>query len=396
MKIGIDARFWDESGVGRYTRNLVEQLQEIDKTNEYVLFVSSKVYQEIKNQTLPAGRQESKIKNNKNWKLVETAIHWHSIGEQFKFPQIINRENLDLMHFPYFSVPVFYHKPFVVTIHDLILHHFATGEATTRSRLVYYLKLLGYKFIIKTSARNAKKIITVSKATKVEVIKHLHVPEEKITVIYEGAFSPPQPPLIRGGVQTSPPEKGELEGVLLDYLLHVGNLYPHKNMDLLLKTFMKIKDGENLPVQLIIAGKEDYFYYKFQKKVKELGLQNQILFMGEISDSKLQYLYQNALALISTSLMEGFDLPTIEAMNNNCLVLASDIPVHREICENIAIYFDPEKEEDLISKIKEVCSNGKEKYKEKIENGKSRASKFNWQQMAKETMKVYEEILNIT
>jgi len=396
MKIGIDARFWDESGVGRYTRNLVEQLQEIDKTNEYVLFVSSKVYQEIKNQTLPAGRQESKIKNNKNWKLVETAIHWHSIGEQFKFPQIINRENLDLMHFPYFSVPVFYHKPFVVTIHDLILHHFATGEATTGSRLVYYLKLLGYKFIIKTSARKAKKIITVSKATKVEVIKHLHVPEEKITVIYEGAFSPPQPPLIRGGVQTSPPEKGELEGVLLDYLLHVGNLYPHKNMDLLLKTFMKIKDGENLPVQLIIAGKEDYFYYKFQKKVKELGLQNQILFMGEISDSKLQYLYQNALALISTSLMEGFDLPTIEAMNNNCLVLASDIPVHREICENIAIYFDPEKKEDLISKIKEVCSNGKEKYKEKIENGKSRASKFNWQQMAKETMKVYEEILNIT
>jgi len=381
MKIGIDARFWDESGVGRYIRNLVEELVEIDKINEYVLFVSTKNHQRIKN-------QESRIRGKKNWKIVPTDIHWHSIEEQFKFPQIINRENLDLMHFPYFSVPVFYHKPFVVTIHDLILHHFATGEATTRSRLVYYLKLLGYKFIIKTSARNAKKIITVSKATKVEVIKHLHVPEEKITVIYEGVGEIlPNPPLKKEGIP--PFAKGR-------FLLHVGNLYPHKNMDLLLKTFMKIKDGENLHVQLIIAGKEDYFYYKFQKKVKELGLQNQILFMGEISDSKLQYLYQNALALISTSLMEGFDLPTIEAMNNNCLVLASDIPVHREICENIAIYFDPEKKEDLISKIKEVCSNGKEKYKEKIENGKSRASKFNWQQMAKETMKVYEEILNIT
>lgn len=382
MKIGIDARFWDESGVGRYIRNLVSHLEKIDKKNSYVLFVSKKNNLELK---------------NKNWKIVQTDIHWHSIEEQIKFPQIINRENLDLMHFPYFSVPIMYHKPFVVTIHDLILHHFATGEATTRSQMIYQLKLLGYKFIIKNSAQNARKIITVSNATKDEIIEHLSVSKEKIAIIYEGAREIlPNPPFKKEGIP--PFAKGRLGGILRvankNYLLHVGNLYPHKNMNLVLSSLKKIKDKEGLVVQLIIAGKKDYFYKRFQKKAKELGLQNQILFLGEVSDSKLQQLYENALALISPSLMEGFDLPTIEAMKNNCIILASDIPVHREICKDIAVYFDPKSPEDLTSKLKQVYKNKKEMYNEKIKSGKSRASQFSWEQMARETLNIYEEILN--
>lgn len=396
MKIGIDARFWDESGVGRYTRNLIEQLQEIDTTNDYVLFVSPAYNQKFKTQTMPASRQDSKLKIKKNWKIISTNIHWHSLEEQIKFPQIINKENLDLMHFPYFSVPISYHKPFIVTIHDLILHHYATGEATTRSQLVYYLKLFGYKFIMKKSAQNARKIISVSNSTKQEIIEHLHIPQEKISVIYEGvSLTLPNPPLSwrELGIVSSP-DKGRSGGVLLNYFLHVGNLYPHKNMDLLLKTFVKIKDEKNLPVKLVIAGKKDYFYQKFKKKVKELDLQNQVIFLGEVTEEKLYRLYQNAIALISPSLMEGFDLPTIEAMSNNCLVLASDIPVHKEICRDTAIYFDPKNPEDLITKIKEIYSNGKEVYKEKIINGISRASKFNWRQMARQTLAVYKETLN--
>lgn len=390
MKIGIDCRFWDESGVGRYVRSLVRELTEIDKTNEYVLFVSSKDYQRIKNSPKGTGFIEaahgSRIKGKKNWKIIPTDIHWHSIEEQIKFPEIINREALDLMHFPYFSVPVFYHKPFVVTIHDLILHHFATGEATTRSQLVYQLKLLGYKFIMKNSARYAKKIITVSHATKQEVTEHLHVPEEKISVIYEGVDS--KIPVIARSTTKVGDEAISLK--YKSYLLHVGNLYPHKNMNLVLSAFKKIKDEEKIPIKLIIAGKEDYFYKLFQEKAIELGLQNQIIFLGEVSDSKLQQLYQNALALISPSLMEGFDLPTIEAMKNNCLILASDIPVHREICKDIAIYFDPKSPEDLTLKIKQVYKNKKDMYKGKIKSGRSRASQFDWQQMARETLKVYE------
>ncbi len=175
MRIGIDARLWNESGVGRYTRNLVLQLQEIDKENEYVLFVLDKDKEEILKQ----------VQNDK-FSLAKADIHWHTIEEQLKFPQILDEENLDLVHFPYFSVPIFYNRPFVVTIHDLILHHFPTGQASTLPFPFYWVKLFGYRFVIFMTAKKSRKILTVSNATKQEIVDHLGVSSEKIVVTYEG------------------------------------------------------------------------------------------------------------------------------------------------------------------------------------------------------------------
>src|SRR5690349_17429006 len=114
MRIGIDARLWRETGVGRYIRNLVWQLQKLDKQNDYVLFVQNGFTRD------ELGFTDSR------WKIVPTGIHWHSLSEQKDFPKLLNKENLDLMHFPYFSHPIFYNKPFVITIHDLIVTHFPT------------------------------------------------------------------------------------------------------------------------------------------------------------------------------------------------------------------------------------------------------------------------------
>ena len=101
MKVGIDGRFWSQTGVGRYTRNLVKNLQVLDKKNEYVLFLNKDDYDKF-HITL----------QDKRWKIVKTDILWHSLKEQLLFPRILKKENLDLMHFPYFSVPLFYKKPF--------------------------------------------------------------------------------------------------------------------------------------------------------------------------------------------------------------------------------------------------------------------------------------------
>src|SRR3989344_7264399 len=117
MKIGIDVRLWNETGVGRYTRNLIKELQKLDQKNEYVLFVLEKDVSSIRY-----------FVSNKNWKITIANIRWHSVDEQIKFSQILSNEKLDLVHFPYFSVPVFYSGKFVVTIHDLIINHFSTGE----------------------------------------------------------------------------------------------------------------------------------------------------------------------------------------------------------------------------------------------------------------------------
>ena len=93
MKIGIDCRLLNETGVGRYVRNLVKELQILDKKNDYVLFALSK------------DRDQLKIQNSK-FKIVYTDIKWHTLDEQLRFPRILNRENLDLVHFPYFSIPI--------------------------------------------------------------------------------------------------------------------------------------------------------------------------------------------------------------------------------------------------------------------------------------------------
>src|SRR5688500_2177969 len=132
MKIGIDARLWSQTGVGRYIRNLVTNLQEIDTKNEYVLFVQKQDLESIR----------YKVSSNK-YTLVPTDINWHSVKEQVAFPYLLYKQDLDLMHFPYFSLPILYNRPFVITLHDLIIHHFSTGKASTLPVPLYKLKHLG-------------------------------------------------------------------------------------------------------------------------------------------------------------------------------------------------------------------------------------------------------------
>ena len=369
MRIGIDCRLWNETGVGRYTRNLVKNLQIADKSNEYTLFVLSKDYESIKYYVLSSKYH--------NWKIVRTNIRWHTVEEQLKFPNILNKENLDLMHFPYISAPFFYSKPFVVTIHDLIPLHFPTGEASTLPLPLYKIKLLGYKFILSAAAKKAKKIITVSNATKKEIIDHLKADPNRVVVAYEGvSFNS------KFKIQNS---KFKIQ----KYFLYAGNVFPHKNIDRLLEAF-NLLVFQHSEISLVMVGKEDYFYKRLKDKVRSMGLQKSVLFYGEVSDEELVSLYRNAKALIMPSLMEGFGLPVLEAMANKCLVLGSNIPALGEICGDGAIYFDPYDINDIARKMKEVYYDNTYHHRDKIKKGLERSKKFSWEKMAKETLKIYE------
>ncbi len=364
MRIGIDCRLWDKTGVGRYIRNLVLNLRKIDKKNEYILFVLSKNYKEINSQL-----------STLNFQLVVADIRWHTLREQIEFPKILNRENLDLMHFPYFSVPLLYNRPFVVTIHDLIINHFPTGQASTLSFPIYNLKLLGYKFVLAKAAKNAKKIIAVSNATKREILDHLGVDSEKVVVTYEG-------------VDQKLAVSSQKSAVKRKYFLYVGNAYPHKNLDRLLQAFSILNSHTNL----VLVGKEDYFYKRLKRKVQDLKLSNKVIFLQNVSDEDLTDLYKNALALVVPSLMEGFGLPAMEAMANKCLVLASDIPSLKEVCADAAIYFDPYNPKDIVEKMKEVCFNDLNHFSQKTKKGLERVKLFSWEKMARETLKVYNSL----
>lgn len=368
MRIGIDCRLWNESGVGRYTRNLVFNLAKIDKKNKYVLFVLSKDYKEINFQL-----------STLNLQLIVADIRWHTLEEQIKFPSILNKENLDLVHFPYFSIPIFYNKPFVITIHDLIINHFPTGKASTLPLPLYGLKILGYKYIVRKASQKAKKILTVSNATKTEIIDHLGVDKDKVVVTYEG-------------VDRKLAVSSQKLLVKSKYFLSVGNAYPHKNIERLIDAFSNILSRKNSDIFLVLVGKENFFYRRLKEKVAEMKLEKNILFFGEATDEELSQLYKNALALIMPSLMEGFGLPALEAMENKCLVLASDIPSLRETCGDAALYVDPFNTSSIFDKLKFILENSDIK-KEFIGKGILQTKKFSWEKMAKETLSVYNEAL---
>lgn len=362
MRIGIDCRLWNESGVGRYIRNLVKNLQALDKDNTYVLFVLNKDYDNVKS-----------IIHNSKFIIHKANIRWHTFSEQLLFPLLLVREKLDLVHFPYFSVPILYSGKFVITIHDLIPLHFATGVATTLPQIFYGLKRLGYKLVIRKASDKAIGIITVSKATKEEIIKHLNVDPDKVVVTY-------------GGVDEKVSSiKQQVSSIKGKYFLYVGNAYPHKNLERLLKAF-SILVSKYPNISLVLVGKEDYFYKRLKEKVKKKKLENKVIFYGEAKDEDLAPLYKHAISLVVPSLMEGFGLPALEAMVNNCLVLASDIAALREVCEEAAIYFNPYDIDDIKNKMEKAL---KENWDKNLKTGFTRAKNFSWEKMAKQTLKVY-------
>lgn len=369
MRIGIDGRLWNETGVGRYIRNLVANLAEIDKSNEYVLFLRKQEY-------------DSLITPGNNFRKRLADVQWHSFAEQTVFLNILYKENLDLVHFPYFSYPIFYKRPFVITIHDLILFYYPTGKASRLPGWIYQLKLFMYERLMYQAASHAKKIFAVSNATKNELIHQLKADPERVVVTYEGEHLE---------TAIAPLAKDSVIRIPSQYFLYVGNAYPHKNLEKLLKVFEEF--SEEIPqVDLVLVGKEDYFYEQLQRKILEFKLVNSVTLLTSVTDAQLQSLYRGAIALVMPSLMEGFGLPTVEAMANNCLVLASGIPSLREVCQDAAIYFNPLDRDDMRNALKNAYYNQAALATNK-KIGLERVKMFSWRKMAEETLQIYESVL---
>lgn len=372
MKIGIDVRLWNETGVGRYIRNLVRNITVLDNRNTYVLFARAEDVSVIE-QIIP-----------KTWKIVTTTIHWHSLSEQVSFLPILYKEQLDLMHFPYFSLPVLYNRPFVVTIHDLIIHSFATGRASTLPLPLYHLKRFGYKKVIEEATKKAVKVIVPLEAVKKDVEETLGIVSKQIVVTKEG-------------FDTTITEKhGPIRTQLTDkkkYFLYVGNAYPHKNIENLVTAFLRFqKIPGNEEYSLVLVGKEDYFYGKIKKMyAKEKNVQ----FLHNVSDSELGYLYNHAIALVSASRMEGFGLPCLEAAECECLIAVSDIPSFKEVCGEHALYFSPISSEQITPIFSEILSLSVDKRKTLIDGAKNHAKIYSWQKMTQETIKLYESCVSI-
>lgn len=371
MKIGIDARFFGPigKGLGRYTERLIENLERIDKTNQYVIFLRRENWNDYYPQ-------------NPNFKKVLADYRWYTLAEQIMFPKIIKKENVDLMHYPHFNVPIFCQKKFVVTIHDLILYHFPTQRASTLSPLFYKLKYWAYKKVIRHAIKKSAKIFAVSEFTKQDILKHFNIPAEKIEVTYGACDG------VEHG-QLKIPEKEYLKkrGVTKPYLLYVGNAYPHKNLEKLIEVFKHIKKTHQLKLQLVLVGKKDYFYNRLEKTNDDPD----ILFFGFALEPVLADLYRNAKLYVFPSLLEGFGLPPLEAMAYGLPAAVSNTSCLPEILGEATLYFNPKNKEEFTATIMKGLTD--EKLKENlIKEGFQQIKKYSWKKTAQKTLKIYNSL----
>jgi len=363
MRIGIDARFVGPqgTGIGVYTENLIKNLQKIDKHNQYFIFLHKNNWSHLKF-------------TNKKFTKVLADISWYSLEEQTKLSGIFKSQNLDLLHVPHFNVPIIYRGKFIVTIHDLIHHHFPQTSATTKNFILFKLKRAAYHRIFKNAITKSKKIIVPSNFVKEDLIKTFKIRPQKIVVTYEAAedeYFTDQRSTINDQRST---------------IIYVGNAYPHKNINLLLNAF-KISNLANITtLKLILVIPRNVFSDRLLGEIKNRNLQDKIEILNYKRPSELIKLFQNSQAYIFPSLAEGFGIP---GLNAKVPLLCSNIPVFHEIYGNAAFYFDPKDPHDLASKIEEVLivSRTKEKL---IKEGNQQVKIYSWLKMAKETSEVYQ------
>jgi len=406
MKIGIDARLYGtkHGGIGRYTAELVKNLEKVDSQNDYFIFLARNNFDEYQPQ-------------NSRFKKVSADFKVYGVFEQSLYPFLLYSYNLDLVHFTHFNVPLLYAKRYIVTIHDLIISHYPSSRATTLNPVLYRLKLFFYNFIVKSAASRAKQIIAVSQFTKDDIVRLLKVRPEKIAVVYEGVDLPAISDF------DCPVVKRDL-GIGDEFIMYVGSAYPHKNLEKLIEAFAEVAKIRP-QLQLALAGKKNFFYQRLEEFANNVILREAdimsgdrgdlvaeehddlkheiptvaslpwndntlkpIIFTGYLPDEQIACLYKSALLYVFPSLIEGFGLPPLEAQSYGLPVASSDKTCLPEVLGDSALYFDPENVEDMVAKIGAALSD--EELRASLrERGYENVKKYSWHKMAEEIKKLY-------
>jgi|Deesub1362B_J571_1020462.scaffolds.fasta_scaffold00102_53 glycosyltransferase involved in cell wall biosynthesis len=364
MKIGLITVAMDEkrAGIARYCYNLIKNLKKIDNKNEYILIHRKKTSEEgshlNRELIIPYPRVPLK----------------RTIGNYLQLPLKLKKESFDLIHDPSQISPFLFSFPSlkVLTIHDLSPILFPE----TYGMIHVFLQ----KYILPKSLKNVDKVIAVSESTKRDIVKYLGFPEEDIKVIYNGVEE-----------RFKPLDQDLCSHEYTPYILFVGTLEPRKNITTLLKAFYILKK-KGIKHKLVIVGGKGWKYRKIYEVVKKLNLSENVKFLGHVADDELPKLYSGADLFVYPSLYEGFGLPPLEAMACGCPVITSNVSSLPEVVGDAGIMVDPLDKNGLADAIYKVL-NDEGLREEMVKRGLKRVKIFSWEICAKETLKVYREVV---
>lgn len=362
MLIGIDgneANVSNKVGIGQYAYNVLVNIYKSDKKNKYIIYLKDKPRFDLPPE-------------NDNW-------HYCVFGPKPLWTKIalplhlfFQKQKLNLFYTPNHYSPLFTPCPVVATIHDLGYLKFP--EQFNKKDL-YQLKNWTEK-----SIRRTHHLIAVSEFTKNEIIKIYKTKENQITVAYNGVG---QPAKVDSRISQKILKKFDIKA---PYFLYLGTLKPNKNIPFLIDAFNNLNNDN---YQLVIAGKKGWLYDEIFEKIKEKKLIHKVVFTGFINEIEKWALYKNAISLVIPSLYEGFGIPVIEAQKIGTPVIASDIPVFKEVIENSGILINPHQTDSLTQALKKITN--KKIRKSFVKKGKKQAQKFTWENTAKTIIKVFQK-----
>lgn len=369
MRIAIDARKLRDYGIGTYVRNLLRELARIDSTTSYSVL--------CREQDCPIVSEMGE-----NFHAVKETAGAYSVGEQFAVPLDLRRERADLFHAPHYVLPPLTPCRSVVTIHDCIHLRF---PQYLPNRIAYAYA----KASLWTATHRAAKVITVSEASKRDILRYFSIPESRIEVIYNAIDE-------RFWQQ---PTADEMERVRERYqlnapfVLYTGNIKPHKNLERLIEAFNLLRQAPDLKnVQLLIIGDEISKYAALRRTVHRYKLHKHVRFFGFVSDQTLAALYRLADAFVFPSLYEGFGLPPLEAMASGTPVITSNVSSLPEVVGDAALMIDPYDPTAIADAMGRVLTDATLRSDLRA-RGLERARSFSWERSIRRVREIYDEVL---
>jgi len=372
MRIGIDIRELEKgkkTGIGRILLgfldyvSLLEDRQDACPTNEYILFGNQK--------TEPQAGSLCHLKDVKV-RIIRERVTF--VWDQIKLPIAISKERIDIFFSPYFKVPILAPCPLVNVIHDLTpLHHPVSGIRHLASGIYY-------RYFGRLCAKFSKKVITISKYSKREIEEVLRIPGEKIEIIYPGVKAP-------SNRYTDISEKYGIQG---KYILYIGGIKPHKNIESLIKAYSLLSPDLKREYQLVIGGRKNRHTEYLEKIIEKLNIRDRVLFPGLIADKDLASVYKEASLFVFPSLYEGFGLPPLEAMACGVPVIVSNTTSLPEVVGEAGLLVNPYKVDEIKVAIIKVLTDSTLR-NDLIRKGLERSRGFTLKKTADQILEIFVE-----
>jgi glycosyltransferase involved in cell wall biosynthesis len=367
MRIAIDARKLRDFGIGTYLRNILIELSRLDRETDYIVLCRP-------------DDVESGDVLGRNFRMVPETAPTYSIAEQFRIPLSLARERVRLVHEPHYVLPPLVRCRSVVTIHDCI-HLMFPQYLPSKLAHVYA------KGSMWAAAHKADRILTVSEASKRDILRFFDVPPEKVAVIYNAIderFLAPanaeRMELVRQRYQLDHP-----------FVLYVGNIKPHKNIERLIDAFGRARSQCPDDLKLVIIGDEISKYPGLRQSVHKHKLDKHVRFLGFQPMETLAAFYRLARAFVFPSLYEGFGLPPLEAMACGSPVVTSNVSSLPEVAGGAALLVDPYDADAIAGGIVQAVTDETLRA-DLITRGLDRARSFSWPQSVRKIHEIYMQV----